>query len=90
MYGLIGRLHVRPKRRKKLGKMLTKAIGSSPGCLSYAVQPDPEDDHVLWVQEVWSSARSHRRSMERKKVKKAIRKGQEFVEGGYGTHLFAS
>lgn len=89
MYGLIGRLHVEPGRRKKLGKLLTKSIGRSPGCLSYSVKPDPEDRHVLWIQEVWSSVRSYRRSMDRKKVKKAIRKGRPWVEGGYGTHIFS-
>ena len=89
MYGMIGRLHVVPGRRKKLGKLLTEAIGRSPGCLAYAVKKDPDDKHVLWIQEVWLSPRSYRRSMERKQVKKAIKKGKEYVEGGYGTHLFA-
>lgn len=87
MFGLISRIVAVPGRRDELIALLLASSGSDgaapslPGCLSYVVARDPEDEHALWVTEVWDSADSHRASLERPQVREAIARSRPMIDG---------
>ncbi len=75
MYGLISTILAVPGRRDALGEVLLAAMRDLPGCLSYVVARDTNDDDALWVTEVWRSREAHRASLERPAVRDAIARG---------------
>lgn len=85
MHGLIGKILAVEGRREELAEILIEAVGGMPGCLSYVVANDVENDDALWVTEVWKSATSHQESLSLPSVQEAIKKGRpliaEFGEG---------
>lgn len=52
-----------------------------PGCLSYVVAEDMDDENVLWVREVWDTEGSHQRSLSLASVQEAIRKARPLISG---------
>ena len=52
-----------------------------PGCLSYVVSRDVEDDDALWVSEVWESKQAHEASLSLPSVQEAIAKGRPMIAG---------
>lgn len=95
MYGIIGKIVTVEGRRDELANILIEGVAEMPGCLSYVVAKDREDDDALWVTEVWDTEASHEASLSLPSVQEAIRKGRpliaEFEErivteplGGYG------
>jgi len=84
MYGLIGQMIAVEGRRSDLAKILVGATGSMPGCLSYVVAADPEDQNVLWITEVWDSEASHQASLALPAVQDAIARGRPLI-AGFGT-----
>src|SRR5512138_1491373 len=59
MYGLIGKMTAAPGQRDALSAVLLEAIEGMPGCLSYIVAKDANDQNALWITEVWDSKESH-------------------------------
>lgn len=80
MYGLIGRIRCVPGKRSALADLLT-GTGEMPGCLSYVVAEDPEDENALWITEVWHDQESHAASLGLPAVQAAIAEGRAWIEG---------
>jgi quinol monooxygenase YgiN len=95
MYGLIGKFAATPGSREELLTVLMSGIEHLPGCLSYIVARDPEDENGIWVTEVWDSQESHKASLQLPAVKQAIARAMPIIAsfdahfetepvGGYG------
>ncbi len=61
-------------RRDAIGLPIA-AITATPGCLSYVVSADHNDEVTLWVTEVWDSAESHQRPP----IQAAIQQGRPLI-----------
>jgi quinol monooxygenase YgiN len=81
MYGLIGKIRSVRGQRNALASMLVESTSAMPGCLSYIVALDVNDEDGLWVTEVWDSAESHRSSLSLPAVQRAIANGKPLIAG---------
>lgn len=99
MYGLIGKIIIKPGQRDALVSILLAATQSMPGCLSYILAADPGDAEGLWITEIWDSAESHTASLRLPAVEAALTAGRPLIVGfgekfvtsplgGFGTRLF--
>lgn len=79
MYGLIGKFVASPGNREELLTILMSGIDHLPGCLSYVVARDPDDENGIWVTEVWDGRESHRASLELPAVKQAIARAMPII-----------
>lgn len=86
MFGLIGSLRAAPGQRDALIAILLDGIAGMPGCLSYIVARDAEDDDLLWVTEVWEAEASHQASLSLPQVQAAIAKARPIL-AGFGTRI---
>jgi quinol monooxygenase YgiN len=95
MYGLIGKITAAAGQRDALAAILLDGTGEMPGCLSYVVAADPNDESALWITEVWDSRESHQASLTLPSVQAAIARGRPLIAafsdrvetrpmGGYG------
>ena len=87
MYGLIGKLVATEGRRGELARILLDGSQGMPGCLSYVVAEDAEDENALWVTEVWDSQASHAASLSLPSVQAAIQKGKPLIAGFGDRHV---
>lgn len=87
MYGIIGQLRATPGNRDELARILVETTGSLPGCLSYIVAVDVEDEDALWVTEVWDDEASHRASLASPTVQAAIARGRPLIAGFGARHI---
>lgn len=81
MYGLIGKMLATPGKREALIEILLEGQADMPGCLSYIVARDAEDDDAIWVTEVWESQASHEASLSLPTVQQAIERGRPLIAG---------
>ena len=79
MYGLIGRIVAIEGRRDELSGILLEGVAGMPGCLSYVVANDTENEDAIWVTEVWDSEASHQESLSLQSVQDAIRLGRPLI-----------
>jgi quinol monooxygenase YgiN len=89
MYGLIGKMTTVPGQRDAFVTLLLDGLGEMPGCLSYIVAKDPQDENALWITEVWDSKASHEASLSLPSVKEAIAKGKPMI-AGFGERLITT
>ncbi len=80
-YGLIGKMLANPGKRNELIEILLGGVSGMPGCLSYVVARDPENEDALWVTEVWESKAAHEASLSLPSVREAISKGRPMIAG---------
>jgi len=81
MYGLIGKMTAAPGRRDELIAILLAGVDNMPGCLSYIVAKDADDENGIWITEAWDSKASHDASLSLPSVKDAIAKGRPLIAG---------
>jgi quinol monooxygenase YgiN len=81
MYGLIGRIIAVEGKREELAQILLHGISGTPGCLSYVVAFDGEQEDSLSITEVWESTEKHRASLTLAPVQTAITKGKPMIAG---------
>ncbi len=81
MYGLIGKILAVEGQRDALTEILLDGTRDMPGCLSYVVAKDPQDENALWVTEVWESNEAHRASLSLPSVQDAIARGKPLIAG---------
>ena len=81
MYGLIAKMSAVPGQRDALIAILAAGSATMPGCLSYIVAKDREDESSIWITEVWDSEASHTASLTLPIVKEAINKGRPLIAG---------
>ncbi|WP_162202524.1 putative quinol monooxygenase [Pseudoxanthomonas suwonensis] len=86
MHGLIGKLRAVPGQRPALAAILLEATTAMPGCLSYVVAEDGEDEDALWVTEVWDNADSHQASLQLPAVRDAIARARPLI-AGFDSHV---
>jgi quinol monooxygenase YgiN len=79
VFGLIGKITAEPGQREALMAVLLAGMRDLPGCLSYVVARDTNDDDALWVTEAWRSREAHRASLERPEVRDAIARGRPLI-----------
>lgn len=79
MYGLIGKVTTLPGQRAALVALLVEGTSGMPGCLSYVVAHDLEDEDALWITEVWNSEADHRTSLSLAPVQRAIQRGRPLI-----------
>lgn len=80
-YGLIGKIIATPGHREELAAILIGGVSGMPGCLSYVVANDAEDEDALWVTEVWESKARHQESLSLPSVQEAITLGRPMIAG---------
>lgn len=81
MYGLIGKMLATPGQRDALIAILLQGTGAMPGCLSYIVAKDSENEDAIWITEVWDTKESHAASLALPEVKKAITAAKPIIAG---------
>lgn len=81
MYGIIGKMIANDGRRDELIRILLDGTQGMPGCLSYVISKDAEDDNALWITEVWEDQESHQASLSLDAVKQAIAEGRPLIAG---------
>lgn len=81
MYGIIGKIRAVEGARDALATVLLEGTRGMPGCLSYVVASDPEDEDALWVTEIWETKASHEASLSLPGVQEAIRVGRPMIAG---------
>lgn len=83
MYGLIGRMLAQPGKRDELRDIMLAGMGGAPmpGCLSYVIAEDPENDDALWITEVWDNADNHQGSLQLDSVQATIGKARPLIAG---------
>ena len=81
MYGLIGKMIAKPGQRDALQEILLENDGGMPGCFSYIIAQDPDDQDSLWITEVWDAQASHMASLTLPSVKAAISKARPLIAG---------
>lgn len=86
MHGLIGKMRAAPGRRDELIAILGEGTAEMPGCLSYVVAKDIEDEDALWITEVWDSEESHKASLALPQVRDAIARGKPLI-AGFDSHV---
>ena len=79
MYGLIGKIAAAAGQRDELIEILVDGVSGMPGCHSYVVAKDPEDDQGIWITEVWADQESHSASLSLPSVREAIAKGRPLI-----------
>jgi quinol monooxygenase YgiN len=80
MYGLIGNITATAGQRDNLIEILLNGIKNMPGCLSYIVSKDSENDDVIWITEVWDNKQSHQASLTLPSVREAINNGRPLIK----------
>ncbi|MEX0913674.1 MAG: antibiotic biosynthesis monooxygenase [Demequina sp.] len=88
MYGLTGSLMVLPENRQALVEALLEGARDMPGCVSYAVGEDTEDESVVWVSEVWVSRQSHSEALTLPHVREAIERARPLLVGFGARHEY--
>jgi len=86
MHGLIGKMRAQPGQRAALAAILLEATTAMPGCLSYVVAEDVEDEDALWITEVWDNAQSHQASLQLPAVRDAIIRARPLI-AGFDSHV---
>ena len=80
MYGLIGKMTAKTGKRDNLIKILIEGAAEMPGCLSYIVSKDSENDDAILITEAWKSKEDHQASLLLPSVKEAISQGRPLIE----------
>ncbi len=80
MYGLLGKIIAKPGQRDALIEILLEGTTDMPGCLSYIISKDSEDEDIIWVTEVWDNKESHKASLSLPPVQEAISQGKPLIE----------
>ena len=81
MYGLIGQMIAVTNKRDQLIEILLSGTKDMPGCISYVISKDAENDDALWITEVWDSKESHSASLSLASVQTAITQGKPLISG---------
>jgi quinol monooxygenase YgiN len=81
MYGLIGKITSKPGGRESLLALLLQGSQEMPGCLSYVVARDTENQDAIWVTEVWTDQASHQASLQLPSVQQTIAQAMPLIAG---------
>lgn len=68
-----------PGKRGRLIEILIEGTAEMPGCLSYVIARDADDEAALWISEVWERKEAHEASLSLPSVQKAIASGRSMI-----------
>jgi quinol monooxygenase YgiN len=82
-YGYIGSMRARPGCRDAVIEILLSGADGlrAAGCQMYAVCIAPDDADVIWVSEIWDSAKQHDASLALPEARAAIAKALPMLTG---------
>jgi quinol monooxygenase YgiN len=86
MYGLIGKFKAHPGKREELMALMLGETPPLPGCRSYVVARDAQDENGIWVTEVWDDPARHKASLEIPAVRAVIQKAMPLIAGFEAHH----
>ena len=89
MYGIIGKMRSTPGNRDTLIDILLDGTQAMPGCHSYVIARDPDDENAIWITEVWASQDAHAASLQLPEVQAAIWRGRPLI-AGFGERFVTS
>jgi quinol monooxygenase YgiN len=87
MYGIIGKMLTVEGERDELIEILIDGTRDMPGCISYIISKDDEDENGIWITEVWKDQESHQNSLTLPSVQEAIMKGRPLIAGFGDRHI---
>lgn len=83
-YGLFGKLTTTAEDRETLVAILVQAadlMRNAPGCHTYIVTKDANDDSAVWVLELWSNQAAHDASLGLPGVRELISQAMPLLKG---------
>lgn len=80
LFGLIGKMTAKPGQRDALIALVLEGANTMPGCISYIVAKDADDENDIWITEVWDSVASHAASLKLPTVAAAIGKAMPLID----------
>lgn len=81
-YGYHGTLKAKEGKGPELAEILLQsASGNMPGCHSYIVAQDMNNEDILHISEVWETKDAHVNSLKVESVKAAISKAIPLLDG---------
>lgn len=83
-YGLFGKLSTAPEDRQTLVDILTNGaekMKDVPGCHTYIVTKDANDEGAVWVIELWDTKESHDQSLTLPWVRELINQAMPILKG---------
>ncbi len=81
MFGLITKMSAVDGKRDELIAIVVAGAANMPGCLSYVVAKDNDDENAIWITEAWKNEASHAASLALPSVKQAVIKGRPLIAG---------
>ena len=81
MFSQINKITAVAGKREEVHRLVMSGSDQMPGCRSYIVASDVENDDVIWVTEVWDSAEMHAASMDIPEVKAAVTQAMPMIAG---------
>ncbi len=79
MFGMLAKITATNGDRDELIVHLLGGANELPGCVSYVVAKDLENDNTVWVSEVWASKESHAASLELDSVRTTIERARPLI-----------
>lgn len=80
MFGLIGKMTAKAGQRDALIALILEGADTMPGCISYVVAKDADNENDIWITEVWDSAASHAASLSLPSVVASIEKAMPLID----------
>lgn len=84
LFGLIGKMAAKPGQRDALIALILEGADNMPGCISYVVAKDADNENEIWITEVWDNAASHAASLKLPSVAAAIGKAMPLIDMAAG------
>lgn len=84
MYGLMGKIVAQDGQREVLLAHLLQAaqqLSSLASCYLYVVSKATDDDHAIWVTEVWQSKDAHQASLQQTAIQELIAAARPLMAG---------
>jgi quinol monooxygenase YgiN len=79
MYGQIVMIKVAPGKRDELINILLQGSSQMPGCLSYVIAKDLNEEDSLWITEAWVDKVSHQSALSLPSVQQSIAKARPLI-----------
>lgn len=83
-YALHGKLTATPGNADQLADILLKAaelVSTAKGCHLYVIGKDHNDEHAVWVTEIWDSKEDHDNSLKVPGVRELIGQAMPILDG---------
>jgi len=83
-YGIFGSLEMKEGKRREFIEILKESIDNMPGCITYDISLDLNNQDTIWIYELWETKEYHDQSLMLPSIQKAILLGKEMIKD-FGT-----